>query len=151
MKNPLYPHQAAVWDRWEIDKTTLLAAKTGTGKTRAAMLPLLAHHESGVAVYPTNELLRDQVRAVETFAAHEDIKVITWTPGTDYEKYADANTILVPIDKLLLDEWQEVTHCKSRVDALRRILEPDKPKIIFTNPDILFRILALRYHAEGFS
>src|SRR2546427_392900 len=76
-KSPLYPHQATVWDRWEVDTTTVLAAKTGTGKTRAVMLPLLARKEWGVAVYPTNELLRDQVRAVEKFAVHEDIKTVT--------------------------------------------------------------------------
>ena len=96
-KNPLYPHQAVVWDRWELDKTTLLAAKTGTGKTRAVMLPLLARREWGVAVYPTNELLRDQVRAVEKFAASEGIKTVTWLPGTDNRKYSDADTVLVPV------------------------------------------------------
>lgn len=31
-----------------------------------------------------------------------------------------------------------------------RLLDPDKPKIIFTNPDILFLILGLQYHAEPF-
>jgi hypothetical protein len=31
------------------------------------------------------------------------------------------------------------------------LLDPDKPKIIFTNPDILFLILGLRYHAEPFA
>jgi len=149
-KNPLYQHQAAVWDRWEVDKTTLLAAKTGTGKTRAVMLPLLARREWGVAVYPTNELLRDQVRAVEKFAPDEGIKTVRWLPGTDNKRYAEADTILVPIDGRLLDEWQEVTHCKSRSEALRRALDPHKPTIVFTNPDILFRILALRYHADAF-
>ena len=33
-------------------------------------------------------------------------------------------------------------------EALRRLLDPDKPKIIFTNPDVLFLILGLHYHAE---
>jgi CRISPR-associated helicase Cas3 len=148
-KSPLYPHQATIWDRWDIDATTVLAAKTGTGKTRAVMLPLLARKESGVAVYPTNELLRDQVRAVEKFAAQEDIRAVRWLPGTNNQKYADADTILVPIDRRLLDEWQRVTHCKYRGETLRKILDPDKPKIVFVNPDILFGILALRYHADA--
>src|SRR3954447_13573459 len=106
-KNPLYPHQAVVWDRWELDKTTLLAAKTGTGKTRAVMLPLLARREWGVAVYPTNELLRDQVRAIKDFANKEGFKVATRLPGTDDRDCADADSILVPIDRKLLNEWQE--------------------------------------------
>jgi CRISPR-associated helicase Cas3 len=148
-KNLVYPHQAEIWDRWDLDSTTLLAAKTGTGKTRAVMLPLLARRESGVAVYPTNELLRDQVRAVEQFAASEGVKTVKWLPGTDSKKYAAADTVLVPADGRLLDEWQRVTRCKSRGEALRRLLDPDKPKIIFTNPDVLFGILALRYHADA--
>ena len=56
----------------------------------------------------------------------------------------------VPVDRRLLDEWQRVTCCKSRSEALRRILDPDKPKIVFANPDILFGILALGYHADAF-
>lgn len=30
-----------MWERWEKHPTMLLTAKTGTGKTRAAMLPVL--------------------------------------------------------------------------------------------------------------
>jgi len=40
-----------------------------------------------------------------------------------------------------LDKWQKTTHCKNRGEALRRILDPHKSTIVFTNPDILFRIL----------
>jgi hypothetical protein len=36
-RTPLYPHQAAIWEEWERQATMLLPAKTGTGKTRAAM------------------------------------------------------------------------------------------------------------------
>jgi CRISPR-associated helicase Cas3 len=143
----LYPHQAAIWDRWEQDKTTLLAAKTGTGKTRAVMLPLLARKESGVAVYPTNELLRDQVRAIKDFANKEGFKVATRLPGTDDRDCAGADSILVPIDRKLLTEWQEISHSKSRIATLERVLDNTKPTIILTNPDILFLILAMRYHA----
>lgn len=151
VRKRLYPHQAEVWDRWEVDTTTLLAAKTGTGKTRAAMLPVLCRREFGIAVYPTNELLRDQVRSVEKLALDEGIKTVSWLPSTSPDRYAAADVILVPIDGALLDAWQKTTHGKSRLEVLQRLLEPDKPKIAFTNPDILFRILALRYHANPFA
>jgi CRISPR-associated helicase Cas3 len=147
----VYPHQAEVWDRWEVDTTTLLAAKTGTGKTRAVMLPLLSRRESGIAVYPTNELLRDQVRSVEKLASSEGIKTVSWLPGTSMDRYSEADAILVPIDRHLLNAWQERTRGKNRIEALQRLLEPDKPKIVLANPDILFRILALRYHADPFA
>ncbi|MBI4526892.1 MAG: hypothetical protein HY695_24110 [Deltaproteobacteria bacterium] len=42
---------------------------------------------------------------------------------------------------------------KARVRRGRRsgrLLDPDKPKMIFTNPDILFLILGLQYNAEPF-
>ena len=49
---------------------------------------------------------------------------------------------------LLLDPWQDVMRYRSREETLRRLLDPNKPKIIFTNPDILFLILGLPSHAE---
>jgi CRISPR-associated helicase Cas3 len=52
------------------------------------------------------------------------------------------------VDGFLLDQWQRVMRCRSRGETLRRLLDPDKPKIAFTNPDILFLILGLWYHAE---
>lgn len=149
---PLYPHQVSMWDHWEDQWTVLLSAKTGAGKTRAAMLPLLKRREWGVAVYPTNELLRDQIRAVAHFAREEGLAPVIWTPRkvgvTDREEYSRADLVLVPIDGSLLDDWQEAMPCRSRGEALRRLLDPDKPKIIFTNPDVLFLILGLHYHAE---
>lgn len=65
---PLYPHQIELWNAWNQNPAILLTAGTGTGKTRAAMLPVLKHAENAVAVYPTNELLKDQVRAVAGYS-----------------------------------------------------------------------------------
>src|SRR5712691_7282844 len=79
-RRSLYPHQVAMWEEWDKHSTLLLAAKTGTGKTRAAMLPVLKRWRWAVAAYPTNELLRDQVRAVTKFAVGEGIKPLVWTP-----------------------------------------------------------------------
>lgn len=154
-RSPLYPHQVAMWDAWDHYPTMLLPAKTGTGKTRAAMLPVLKRGERAVAVYPTNELVKDQVRAVARFAAEEGLEPLVWTPETYRasdvaERYSSAGHILTPVDGALLDQWQEVMQCKSRGETLRRLLNPDKPKIVFTNPDILFLILGLWYHAESF-
>lgn len=154
-RSPLYPHQVAMWDAWDRYPAILLPAKTGTGKTRAAMLPVLKRGERAVAVYPTNELIKDQVRAVERFAADEGMEPLIWTPEASNapggaERYSSAGHILTPVDGALLDRWQEVMRCKSRGETLRRLLNPDKPKIVFTSPDILFLILGLQYHAEPF-
>jgi CRISPR-associated helicase Cas3 len=151
----LYPHQAELWERWDSSDATLLAARTGGGKTRAAMLPVLKLNEWAVAIYPTNELLGDQVRAVEDLARELGFRPLIWTPErwTSDEPqilYSAATHVLVPIDGALLDRWQKVTRCKSRGETLRRVIDPDKPKIVFTNPDILFLILGLQYHADPF-
>lgn len=150
---PLYPHQIAVWEGWDRFPAMLIAAKTGTGKTRAAMLPVLKRGEWAMAVYPTNELLRDQVRAVATFSRQEgvDSLVLTpvvWNQPDVVSRYSRADVILVPIDGRLLDQWQKVMSCTERGEIIRRLIDPDKPKIVFTNPDILFLILSLQYHAE---
>jgi CRISPR-associated helicase Cas3 len=150
--SPLYPHQVAVWEGWDKNQTTLLTAKTGTGKTRAVVWPLLKRQESAVMVYPTNELLRDQVRAIGQFAKAEGINTAVLAPekdgGDEQLKCSSADHLIVPVNAALLDEWQKSTHCRNRGEALRRILEPNKPKIVLTNPDVLFLILGLHYHAE---
>lgn len=151
----LYPHQVAMWEGWEKHSTMLLAARTGSGKTRAAVLPVLKHCESAVAVYPTNELVKDQVRAVAGFARAEGIESLIlspemWLETNRDDRYSGADYVLVPVDGALLDKWQEIMRCKSRGETLRRLLNPDKPKIVFTNPDILFLILGLHYHADPF-
>lgn len=153
--SPLYPHQVKMWDAWDRHRTILLSAKTGTGKTRAAMLPVLKRGEWAVAIYPTNELVKDQVRAVARLATEEGLKPLVRTPDVwqsadQAERHGEASHILTPIDSALLDRWQEVMRCKSRGETLRRLLDPGKPKIVFTNPDILFLILGLQYHAEPF-
>jgi ATP-dependent helicase YprA (DUF1998 family) len=60
----MYPHQALMLDEWEGHKTFLLITKTGTGKTIGAVMPLLKKKERAILVYPTTELVRDQVRSI---------------------------------------------------------------------------------------
>jgi CRISPR-associated helicase Cas3 len=145
----LYPHQVSLWEQWANAESLLLASRTGTGKTRAAMLPILHKRQSAVAVYPTNELLRDQVRAVQNIASSIGCNAKILSPAEyDSADYAVSDCVLIPLDAKILDEWQEHFHSKKRGECLRRILNPDKPKIVFTNPDILFLIFSLAYHAE---
>jgi len=149
-KNLLYPHQALMLDLWN-DKTNnnfLLITKTGTGKTIGAILPVLKNRERAICVYPTNELIRDQVRNIADISKREGLKVCIQTTETTTEDYASADVILVHIDASVLESWRKKRHWKDKWRALRELLEADKPKIVLTNPDILFLIFALRYHAE---
>lgn len=144
----LYPHQAAMLDAWEDHKTFLLVTKTGTGKTIGAVLPVLKNRQRAICVYPTNELIRDQVRNIANIAEREGLKTCIQTLDTTGEEYASADVILVHIDSHTLEVWCEKRRWREKWRALRELLEADKPKIILTNPDILFLIFALRYHAE---
>ena len=144
----LYPHQAAMLDEWENHDSFLLVSKTGTGKTIAGVLPVLKHGLRAICVYPTNELIRDQVRNISGIAEREGLRVCVQTPDTTGEEYASADVILVHIDASRLDEWRRRRHLSKKWRALRDLLEADKPKLVLTNPDILFLIFGLRYHAE---
>lgn len=144
----LYPHQAAVLDSWERCNSFLVMTKTGTGKTISAILPVLKHRQRAICVYPTNELIRDQVRNIAGIAEREGLKVCIQTPETTSEEYASADVILVHVDAPVLEAWCKKRHWREKWRALRDLLEADKPKIVLTNPDILFLVFALRYHAE---
>lgn len=146
--HPLYPHQAAMLDAWEDHSSFLLITKTGTGKTIGAVLPVLKYRERAMCVYPTNELIRDQVRNIAHIAQGEGLNVCIHTPDTPPAEYASADVVLVHIDAQTLDVWCKKRHSQQKWRVLRELLEADKPKIVLTNPDILFLILALRYHAE---
>lgn len=148
-KRPLYPHQAFMLDEWERHDTFLLITKTGTGKTVGAILPVLKNGERAICVYPTNELIRDQVRNIKNIAESEGLEVCLQTTETTSEEYASANLVLVQIDANILDSWRRKRHWRNKWRALRELLEADKPKIILTNPDILFLIFSLKYDAEA--
>lgn len=135
-------------DAWENQKSFLLVAKTGTGKTMAAVLPVLKYRQRAICVYPTNELIRDQVRSIAGIAEREGLRVCIQVPDTSKQDYSSADVILVHIDAQVLEAWCRRRHWREKWRALRELLEPDKPKIILTNPDILFLIFALRYHSE---
>ncbi|MCM8781326.1 MAG: DEAD/DEAH box helicase, partial [Candidatus Omnitrophica bacterium] len=55
----LYPHQSIMLDEWHHHDNFILMTKTGTGKTLAAVFPLLKYKERAILVYPTNELISD--------------------------------------------------------------------------------------------
>lgn len=148
----LYPHQAAMLDEWENHDSFMVVSKTGTGKTASAMLPILKDKLSAVAVYPTNSLVKDQVKSVRELAEKEGINAHEWTPETTKVERLEADILLQHIDGNSLREWRERQRprMRSNGDALQQLIgQMDSPRIIFTNPDIIFLIFALRYKAEA--
>jgi CRISPR-associated endonuclease/helicase Cas3 len=146
----LYPHQAVMLDEWDNRNSFMVVSKTGTGKTASAMLPILKNRLNAISVYPTNELVRDQVTSVKELAEKEGITAREWTPDTAPEEYSDAEVVLVHVDSMKLHEWRKKWQLRTNGDVLQILLgEPGQPRVIFTNPDIIFLIFALRYKSEA--
>jgi CRISPR-associated endonuclease/helicase Cas3 len=59
----LSEHQLATYHALTGDADVIFnTAMTGDGKSLAGLLPMLVHEHSTVSMYPTNELIRDQLR-----------------------------------------------------------------------------------------
>src|SRR6266567_7998218 len=60
-------HQAQTWQAFSNSDTDVIfdTALTGDGKSLAGQLPMLAEGKYALLMYPTNELIKDQVMQVE--------------------------------------------------------------------------------------
>lgn len=143
----LYPHQAAMYNEWKNHTGFLLVTKTGSGKTRATALPVLKNHESAVFVYPTNALIQDQSRAIQQLMTDEGIIYSELTPATANDRVGREKYQLVQINAQSLTDFAKAWGMgeKQRGEALKRLLQQDKQKIILINPDILYLLYSLRY------
>jgi len=145
-----YLHQAFLLDEWNQHDAFVLTTKTGSGKTQAAALPILANGESAFFIYPTNALIEDQQRSILQLA-----KGLGWTPyvyeaGKEFDRVAfnRADVLLVRVDADNLEKLRCLSRFRTKGRTLLDILNLGVPTIVLTNPDTLFLILALRY-GEG--
>ena len=147
-----YVHQAVFLDEWNKHDAFILTTKTGSGKTQAAALPVIANGESAFFIYPTNALVEDQQRSILKL-----IEGFGWTPyiyqaGNEFDKVAfnRADVLLVRVDADNLEKMRRLSHFRTKGQTLVDILNLGGPTIVLTNPDTLFLILTLRY-GEGMS
>jgi CRISPR-associated helicase Cas3 len=95
-----------------------ITTPTGSGKTLASYAYAINHQIPAFGVYPTNELLRDQERALRKWI----------DPEQSYR--------LLRIDSAQLDDWQTKLELHRHSETLERLLRWEPT--ILTNPDILF-------------
>ncbi len=95
-----------------------LVTPTGSGKTLASYAYAINEQIPAFGVYPTNELIRDQERALKPWL----------DPTDDYR--------LLRIDSQQLDDWQAKLDLQRHATTWERLL--NWQPTILTNPDILF-------------
>ena len=95
-----------------------LTTPTGSGKTLASYAYSINTGMPALGVYPTNELIRDQERALQPWL----------DPSGDYR--------LLRVDSSQLDDWQTKLELQRHSDTLETLMHW-RPTIL-TNPDILF-------------
>lgn len=125
----LYKYQEEVLD--DCAELVAVDAPTGSGKTLAMLLAAKKYLEQGenaLILYPTKALIRDQLRALEN---------LTRLAGVDTE--------VVAIDADALRRRAEEKGFKTHGEALNDLLSTAGPKIVLTNPDVVYYILRLLY------
>lgn len=106
-------------------------ALTGDGKSLAAALPSLLDDAISLFIYPTNELMRDQNRAL-------DVTLPMWG-------HSRRTRPVAVINAPALDAMQDKL-AASRPDALEFLLEKD---LALTNPDVLHLLMQFIYQQRG--
>lgn len=97
-----------------------LVTPTGSGKTLAAYAPSIRLGEPAIGVYPTNELLADQARALEPFC-----------------RLRGPHPVL-RVDSGALERWQVELELQRHGETLETLLHWGR--VVLTNPDILFQV-----------
>lgn len=104
-----------------------LVTPTGSGKTLSSFAYSIRTGMPALGVYPTNELIRDQEKAL----------------APEYRRVLEREEWVLRIDSRALDEWGLDMDEPRHASALEVLLNWRYP--ILTNPDVLFYILFGRY------
>ncbi|CAG0967431.1 hypothetical protein ANRL4_01041 [Anaerolineae bacterium] len=134
----LMAHQAATIGALRRGDTPIILneAMTGDGKSLAGQYRLFVDGASTLTLYPTNELIRDQRRVLETMRA-------VWKTGT-WARYAP---LIEEINAAVMDDIQDADDLNpTRTDVIRRLLGSD---LTLTNPDIFHLLMQFRYQQQG--
>lgn len=150
LKVPIYAHQAATIDTYERGKNILLCTKTGSGKTAAALFPLIKNKHSAIFVYPTNALIKNQqINIYKTLTKILNKKVYILNKSlidtSDIESSSPSESD-ISIHVINREVLEAEGYSEKRGEIIQAILyDLSKQMIILTNPDTLFAILSLAY------
>ncbi len=124
----LLRHQVETLDAFNDAEVDVIfnTAMTGDGKSLAAYLPALHAGQSVVAMYPSNELVRDQYTALPLYGQRLHLRL----PKSD-TMYSNKITQLTRL------------HEATRIEEIRKLIENNP--ILLTNPDIIHLIMGYHY------
>ena len=73
----LLRHQVATWEAIRDPDVDVIfnTAMTGDGKSLAAYLPVFKDGKAAIAMYPTNELIKDQFHALPRYEERLDVRL----------------------------------------------------------------------------
>jgi CRISPR-associated endonuclease/helicase Cas3 len=129
-------HQAKTYAALRSDADIIInRAMTGDGKSFAGQLPLYLDKWPTMTLYPTNELARDQDRAVRSLLAG-------WTPP----QWQQSQPIINVLNAARLDEEQDARDGFSRAETLKLLLDHD---LLLSNPDMFHYMAMFRYERQG--
>ena len=122
-------HQVETYKAIQSDVDVVFnTAITGDGKSLAAYLPALTNRTYTVALYPTNELARDQEKQIQGYKK-------LFQPQNDPQIYR--------LNAAILEDFIETKKLSSKLAGL--IDRADNSEILLTNPDIFHYIHQFRY------
>ncbi len=104
-----------------------LVTPTGSGKTLASFAYSIKQGIPALGIYPTNELIRDQERAL----------------APEYERVLGWRDRVLRVDSRTLDEWGLSLKEPAHAESLEILL--NWRRVVLTNPDILYYIAFGRY------
>ncbi len=127
----LYKYQEEVLELSTERNLIAIDAPTGAGKTLALLLAfkrLFEDEKNAMILYPTKTLIEDQKTSISKLV--EKIKV---------------SVDVTPVDSDRLHEYMLAKGYKTHGEALYDILSSAGPKLVLTNPDILYYILRMEF------
>lgn len=124
-------HQAATLEALRDPSIDVVfnTAMTGDGKSLAAYLPAMTSRTDTLAMYPTNELARDQEQQVQNYK--------------NQFKPAEYEPQVYRLNAAILDSFIETSNLSSKQAAL--LNRASNSEILLTNPDIFHYIHDFRY------
>ncbi len=125
----LLKHQVATWDAFHNPDVDVIVntAMTGDGKSLAAYLPVFKENKRVIAMYPTNELIKDQFYALPGYEKRLDI-------------HLSRNATMYGAE---ISRFMEERDIEKRLEAVRSLLKYNP--VLLTNPDLVHLIMSHQY------